>query len=925
MLTITVHWEGPQFENHSIANVNRKLCSELAANPKLNLKIVKAENNNSSMEQADLTISHQWPPNWNDPESKYWVVMQPWEYGAIPKQWYIPMKYWIDEVWVYSSYNKECYIRSGIPDNKIHVIPLGVDGNVFNTGSKTLDLDDASFFRFLFVGGTIGRKGIDTLLGAYLTEFSADEDVCLVIKDFGSNSFYKGATFENTIKNMQSNTEYPKIVYINDEFTEEELAGLYTACNCLVHPYRGEGFGLPIVEAMACGVPVIVPDRGPSTDFCNENTAFFVSSSEEALQEKKLDGLDTVDYPWWLKIDLHDLRKVMRYVYTNQKLALEKGQNASQTVLSSFTWKQSADRIAHRIHDFSQRKFSPKPTDREIIQTELGLGIQLIHQNLYEAALEKFLCVLAVYPDSLEARYNTANTYINQNQYLEALPHLRFISQAMDKESNTFQAEIWSLMGVCYSQMQTYQLALEAFKRANLLDPSVRPREILYLDRSIETAKLQLAELYEVLGSRYLEMRNEFRAEEMYTEGLQYASRQPELQQGLQKVREQIQRTKENIEQQTTYEVLWQSPVYNLSGYAEESRSFIMGLQSYPLKIKLLASDEPLTRETPGTDMYSSLLKLEKQQLTTPLIHYQSIPAHSLSLPRAPLSIGRTMFETDSLPRNWVENLKKITEVWVPSEFNRESFTAAGLNPERIYVLPASLDENKYNPDNIQRSLLRNGGPFRFLSVFDWSIRKGWDILLRAYFEEFRPDEDVVLELKVNKFLEPGTKIQDQIAALCKKLGVKNPPPVRLLESTMTEEELISTYAAADCFVLPSRGEGWGRPYMEAMAMKLPTIGTRWSGQLTYMNDNNSYLIDIEGVVPVNPDLAPFYYHGQRWAEPSVDHLKILMRSVFERRDEARRKGQKARADLFPKFSIQYTAKQIYERLDYLVKYHYGL
>lgn len=924
-MTILVHWEGPQSENHSIAMVNRKICSQLAANHELDLRMTTKEEKDLPFNRADLTISHQWPPNWNDPESKYWIVMQPWEYGAIPKQWYIPMKYWTDEIWVYSTYNKECYIRSGIPENKIHVIPLGVDESIFHTGAKALDLQGASSFRFLFVGGTIARKGIDTLLEAYLSEFSAEEDVCLVIKDFGSNSFYKGITFENVIKKLQSNTEYPEILYINDDFSEEELAGLYTACNCLVHPYRGEGFGLPIVEAMACGIPAIVPDQGPSTDFCNENTAFFVASTEESLQEKKLDGLDTVDYPWWLKIDSLDLRKVMRYVYTHQKSAIEKGQHASQTVLSSFTWKQSAERIAHRIKNLFQRQHEPKPKDREIIQTELGQGIQLFQQNLSDAALEKFLGVLSVYPDSLEARYNTANIYMKQNQYLDALTHLRFISQAMDKESNTFQAEVWSLMGACYSQMQTYQLALEAFKKAALLDPSVRPREVLYLHRSIESAKTQLAELYEELGNSYLEMRNDFQAEEVYTQGLRYAPSHSKLQKGVQKVGEQIQRTKENIAQQTTYEILWQSPVYNLSGYAEESRAFITGLRSYPLKIKLISSDQPLTQATPPIDMSSYFSKLEQQPVSVPLIHYQSLPAHSFSLPRAPLSIGRTMFETDSLPENWVEKLKNMTEIWVPSEFNRESFAAAGLNPEQIYVLPASLDENKYDPNLFQRLKAKDDEPFRFLSVFDWSIRKGWDILLRAYFEEFHADEEVVLELKVNKFLEPKTNISDQVAALCKKLGIINAPPVRLLESNMSEEELIRTYAAADCFVLPSRGEGWGRPYMEAMALKLPTIGTRWSGQLAYMNDDNSYLIDIEGIVPVDPELAPFYYHGQNWAEPSVDHLKSLMRRVFEHRDEAKSKGKKARADLFPKFSIQNTAKQIYDRMDQLIKSHYDL
>ena len=54
----------------------------------------------------------------------------------------------------------------------------------------------------------------------------------------------------------------------------EELAGLYAACDCLVHPYRGEGFGLPIAEAMACGLPAIVTGYGAAMDFCDERTSY---------------------------------------------------------------------------------------------------------------------------------------------------------------------------------------------------------------------------------------------------------------------------------------------------------------------------------------------------------------------------------------------------------------------------------------------------------------------------------------------------------------------------------------------------------------------------------------------------------------------------------------------------------------------------
>ena len=76
-------------------------------------------------------------------------------------------------------------MRSGIPEHKIKVIPLGVDENIFHFNVNTFELKTKKSFHFLFVGGTIFRKGIDTLLQAYLDEFSAKDDVCLVIKDWG--------------------------------------------------------------------------------------------------------------------------------------------------------------------------------------------------------------------------------------------------------------------------------------------------------------------------------------------------------------------------------------------------------------------------------------------------------------------------------------------------------------------------------------------------------------------------------------------------------------------------------------------------------------------------------------------------------------------------------------------------------------------
>src|SRR5690606_27167664 len=117
---------------------------------------------------------------------------------------------------------------------------------------------------------------------------------------------------------------------------------------------------------------------------------------------------------------------------------------------------------------------------------------------------------------------------------------------------------------------------------------------------------------------------------------------------------------------------------------------------------------------------------------------------------------------------------------------------------------------------------------------------------------------------------------------------------IRFVQQHLSDEELRQLYQQADAFVLPSRGEGWGRPYMEAMASGLPTIGTHWSGNTAFMNADNSFLIDCRmQPVPETGWREIPTYRGHRWAEPDVAHLKQLMQQVVEQPQQAREVAQR--------------------------------
>lgn len=170
-------------------------------------------------------------------------------------------------------------MASGVDSDKIQIIPNGINPALFKPFGATHKLETKKKFKFLYVGGTTYRKGFDILFRAYLASFKAEDDVCLVVKDMGNNSFYQGQTLEQQIRQSQSIPAAPEVEYISSDLTEDEMAALYRSCNVFVSTYRGEGFSLPTLEAMASGLAVIVTKGGATDDFTTEDSAWYINSN----------------------------------------------------------------------------------------------------------------------------------------------------------------------------------------------------------------------------------------------------------------------------------------------------------------------------------------------------------------------------------------------------------------------------------------------------------------------------------------------------------------------------------------------------------------------------------------------------------------------------------------------------------------------
>lgn len=259
-----------------------------------------------------------------------------------------------------------------------------------------------------------------------------------------------------------------------------------------------------------------------------------------------------------------------------------------------------------------------------------------------------------------------------------------------------------------------------------------------------------------------------------------------------------------------------------------------------------------------------------------------------------------TSFETDRCPQPWIESLNRMDGVWVLSEFNKEYWTKSGI--KNIEVLPFGMDTQLYSP-GAKPIKVKGRKKFAFIANGDYTERKNFEGLIEAFVTEFSRNEDVCLIIKahaggfVRRYqLDVLNRLRQDVV----RFNKESPPRVLLISDKVSEDSMPGFYTAGDCFVLATRGEGLGIPFAEAMACGVPVIAPRWGGQLDFLNDGNSYLVDVEIKQIDDMEYIRKCLHAlnHSWAYPSIDTLRRYMRFVYEFKDQAKEKALVGRAEL---------------------------
>ena len=257
-----------------------------------------------------------------------------YDYTTLPQHITDALNRRIDVLFVPSEFVRRNVVNAGVG---IPVVtwPHGVDANVFTPKRGPRSGDS---FTFLFNGVAQERKGVKELLRAFARAFDHE--------DVGVRLIVKSADWGDLEEFRREYTD-PRIEWIYAQLSAEEVVALYHKADCFVLPSRAEAFGLPVLEAMACGLPVVVTAYGGYLDFCSADVGYLVPvrRMQATLSgvEARLRGYDQV--PEWAVIDEDALVDVLRYVRSHPLKAREKGERGAE-VARLWSWRAGVKRVA---------------------------------------------------------------------------------------------------------------------------------------------------------------------------------------------------------------------------------------------------------------------------------------------------------------------------------------------------------------------------------------------------------------------------------------------------------------------------------------------------------------------------------------------------------------------------------------------------
>lgn len=249
-----------------------------------------------------------------------------------------------DEIWTGSKYNYDAIRKAGVT-KPIFIIPEVITVDV--PEYKPYIADNVSnplgkeSYNFYSIFEWTERKNPEALLTAYWQEFEGCEDVSLTIKTYLDNfTPEKRVEIDNRIRQIKAKLglkHYAPVYLYRNLMDRYQIYRFHSTYDCFVSAHRGEGWGIPQMEAMLLGKPIISTDCGGIHEYLNEDIAMCIPYAHTPVVSNNRNTQWYREDQNWAEVDINSLRKSMREVYAHPKVGKEMGKRASEFVKKTFS------------------------------------------------------------------------------------------------------------------------------------------------------------------------------------------------------------------------------------------------------------------------------------------------------------------------------------------------------------------------------------------------------------------------------------------------------------------------------------------------------------------------------------------------------------------------------------------------------------
>jgi glycosyltransferase involved in cell wall biosynthesis len=273
---------------------------------------------------------------------------------------------------------------------------------------------------------------------------------------------------------------------------------------------------------------------------------------------------------------------------------------------------------------------------------------------------------------------------------------------------------------------------------------------------------------------------------------------------------------------------------------------------------------------------------------------------------RGKYNIGYWAWELENAPSEWSASFDYVDEIWVPSEFVRESLRPLSGKP--IIVMPECVSISEAD---FPKSPQKYGDEYCFLFSFDMGSfveRKNPWAVISAFQLAFD-----VSDCSVRLIVKVMNESKNLVAWEKLRYLALSDQRIIIVSGTLTKQDYMMLMGSIDCFVSLHRSEGFGRGPAEAMLMGKPVIVTGYSGVLAYVDEGSACLVDYD-LVEVKSHEYP-HWENNRWAAPRIEHAANYMKKLRRDPDHGTQLGMKGKQRAQEFLSPQATGTAYADRL----------